>query len=414
MSRFQPFKALRYRDQARPRVNLDLLACPPYDVINTAQRQALADASRHNAVHLELPERDTERGLDEYQSAAQLLESWRAEGVLGVDSEPAFYVYRMSFTDQAGCRRTTTGVIGALQVGDSQWVLPHEQTLPKARTDRRDLLLATKVNLSPIFGLSLTEGLSELLATDDEPESEATDADGTVHALWAVRDPESVSAIAEAVGRNPVVIADGHHRYEVARQFHEDYPELPGSGAVMCLVVELSPDEIEVEAIHRLVALTTPAADDKLFERLDGHFDMVSVPATTGDWSAAETVAHEIRQAMERHGGIGLMGPRGRFVLIPKVASTGDQFLDIDSARLDAALAGAVANGDIEVRYQHDFVETIESLRADQSDYALLLRPVPVSTIAAAGRSGWRFPPKSTYFFPKVRAGMVFRSLLES
>ncbi|HEX6420265.1 MAG TPA: DUF1015 family protein, partial [Acidimicrobiales bacterium] len=148
MARFQPFPALRY-DPGR--VDLGRVICPPYDVIDDAQRAALVARDPRNAVRVDLPAE--EAGLDRYEVARSLLARWRDEGVLAADDRPTFTVHRMAYTDDAGTARHTTGVIGALELsppgGD---ILPHEHTTPKARSDRLDLLRACRANTSAIWG----------------------------------------------------------------------------------------------------------------------------------------------------------------------------------------------------------------------------------------------------------------------
>ena len=124
----------------------------------------------------------------------------------------------MRFVDATGVERHLVGVLGALEVVDegAGGVLPHERTTPKASTDRLDLTRATRANLSPVWGLSLATGLTEVLSERAEPVGELT-VDGVVHTVERVTDPVRLDAIAECVSANDVLIADGHHRYGVAR-----------------------------------------------------------------------------------------------------------------------------------------------------------------------------------------------------
>ena len=132
---------------------------PPYDVISSAERVHLASRHPANAVLVELPEPDLQGGRDRYQVAADYFTRWQADGTLRPDPTPCLYPYRM--TDASG--RASTGVIGALGLADpgaQSDILPHEQTLPKPKSDRLDLLRATRANLSPIWGLSMRHGLT--------------------------------------------------------------------------------------------------------------------------------------------------------------------------------------------------------------------------------------------------------------
>jgi len=159
MPRFRPFPGLRY-DRSLP---LDKVIAPPYDVVGPEQRAELAARHRANAIHVELPVQDNRSGLDKYRAAAQIFSTWRQDGVLVPEPSPVFYAYRM--TDPGG--GSTTGVIGALECEEPGGaILPHEQTIPKDKSDRLDLLRACRANLSPIWGLSLARGL----ATAGEPD----------------------------------------------------------------------------------------------------------------------------------------------------------------------------------------------------------------------------------------------------
>ena len=216
MPRFSPFRGLRYDPQLAP---LSQVIAPPYDVIEPAERLRLAARSSFNAVHLELPEPDLRAGLDRYQVATQLLAAWRRDGVLLPEETPAYYLYAM----EAGGHRTL-GVVGALglpEADEEGEVLPHEETLPKPRSDRLDLLRATGANLSPIWGLSLADGLSRVLVPSADPEIDVYDDGGVRHQLWVVGSSAG-GPIGEAVAAAPVVIADGHHRYETARTYQRE------------------------------------------------------------------------------------------------------------------------------------------------------------------------------------------------
>ena len=157
MPRFEPFHGIRYATD-----DLSLVTAPPYDVIDAGERAALAARSPHNVVHIDLPV-----GEDPYAGAARTFRGWIADGTLTVDT-PSLYLYRMTFTDEAGTPHHTLGVLGALGLeppGEGD-VLPHEHTTPKAKSDRLQLMRATEANLSPVWGLSLASGLSKLLDTD--------------------------------------------------------------------------------------------------------------------------------------------------------------------------------------------------------------------------------------------------------
>ena len=158
-------------------------------------------------------------------------------------------------------------------------VLPRERTTPKAKTDRLDLTRSTRTNLSPVWGLSLTTGLTDLLAGPAEPVGSVT-VEGVTHTVERVTDPARVRAISDAVGSNPVVIADGHHRYAISRTYRDEIRAATGSSAgdaelTMTYVGELVESQLSVEAIHRIYR---DIDADQLLARLGEYFTLEPLP----------------------------------------------------------------------------------------------------------------------------------------
>ena len=400
MPPFEPFLGLRY-SLSHVRA-LDDVVCPPYDVISDAERAVLVGRSPSNVVRLELPEGDDRPGGDRYEQARVLLDAWRDGGVLTRDAQPAFYGYRMTFTDPGGARRSTVGVIGALGLEKpGQGILPHEETTPKAKTDRLDLLRATRANLSPIWGLSPGSGLSGHLPAPDHPVERATDDDGIVHEVWPITDAEQVSAIRAAVGSQPVLIADGHHRFETALNYQAERHaagEGPGDvDAVMALVVELTGEQLTVQAIHRLLT------------GLPDGFDLAGALEPWFDVTPTEPVDRTILARMDDAGALAVLTPHQAWLARPRPAVTEAATHDLDSSRLDVALADLPAH---QLSFQHGWDNCAAAVAAGHVSAAVLLRPATVEQIAAISRGGVRMPPKTTFFWPKPRTGMVIRELL--
>lgn len=402
MPEFVPFRGLRYAAGGA----LDAVTAPPYDVIDPDERTALAARDPRNAVRLILPD-----GADPYAGAAALLEAWVADGTLAADGEAAYYVYRMTFTE-GGESRSTIGVLGALvlpeRIEDGQ-VLPHERTLPKAKSDRLDLLRATRANLDPIWGLCPTAGLSDTLAavTATPPLATALDELGVSHAAWALTEAGAIAAVHDAVAAGPLVLADGHHRFETALNYRAERKESDaGAGAIMCLVVELADEQLVVHAIHRLVH----GLPDDLEARLDATCERIDAGPNTPDSVTA------LRATLRTEGGIGLVR-RDRLVrLVPRPealagarAALPDSLHDVSSAHFDALVRPAL--GDATLTYRNDASTCAAIVAAGNADAAIILQPVSVATIRDAGRAGVRMPEKTTFFWPKPRTGMVFRRL---
>jgi uncharacterized protein (DUF1015 family) len=393
MPRFEPFAGLRY-SPSHIRA-LDDVVCPPYDVISESQREALVRRSPYNVVRLELPE-----GPDAYGEAATLLDAWRDGGVLFREHAPAFYGYRMSFRDPGGTARSTVGVIGAVGLEPpGAGILPHEETTPKAKTDRLELLRAAKANLSPIWVLTPRTGLADLCQAPAHPSSHAADERGATHELWPITEPERIAAITELVGGGPVLVADGHHRYETALAYEAEEGDRPGDHhAIMALVVELAGEQLSVQAIHRLI-FDLPVGFD-LIGALDEFFELT--PTAPPDAS--------ITERMEDTGALAVVTAAGTWLARPRAAVVAAAAHDLDSSRLDVALATLPRPT---VTFQHGWFDAAAEAIAGRAQAAVLLRPATVDQIAGVARGGTRMPPKTTFFAPKPRTGMVIRDLLD-
>jgi uncharacterized protein (DUF1015 family) len=395
----EPFRGLRYAGRS----DLTSVTAPPYDVIDPAQRVALAASDPNNPVRLILPEAVTG---DPYAEAAATLAAWRADGTLVLDERPSLYAYRMEAPVAGGGSHRTTGVIGALALPldrDSGEVLPHERTLPKAKSDRLALLRATRANLDPIWGLTLAGGLTELL-DGVAPVATAVDDAGVRHELGLVDDEERIVALGDLVRSAPIVLADGHHRFETACSYR-DHGGDAGAHAILCFVVELDDAQLDVRPFHRLVA----GAPRDLRDRV-GRVCAVRERGPADPESIAR-----LMDEMETSDALGAVDAEGLVLLEPTdrlrdaVGALPPQLRDVDAARFDAALRPLL--GDAALDYRSDAVSVTGSVADGSADAAFLLRAVTVAQIRDAADARVLMPEKTTYFAPKPRTGMVMRLL---
>lgn len=390
--RFEAFRALRYS----PSFQLNDVSAPPYDVLSEPDRRVLCDRHPNNIAHIDMPV-----GGDAYQVAAKTLQNWIAAGVLVYDDVPSLTLYRMSFVDSIGKPRSTVGVIGALEVVDegAGGVLPHERTTIKAKTDRLDLTRATDTNMSPVWGLSFANGLSaQLLATGD-PRGSFTDSDGVTHSVERVTDPVRIAEISASISAHQVVIADGHHRYAVSRTFRDEVRQRThrsdtDAELTLTYVNELVDDQLSVAAIHRLYHSIQAK---KLRTALSASFDIEDAGVLSDT---------TLSQMNDRGVLCLLLADRTIAWLKPKPSAfTGVR--ELDSALLEHALATTPHA----VGYQHGINEVCRELAAHNATAAILIRPVSVTEIRRTATEGLLMPPKSTFFTPKLRTGLVMRPL---
>jgi len=368
---------------------LESFVCPPYDVISEAQRRELIGRSRYNVVRVELPDGD-------YAGAAQLLAHWRATGALKRETAPALYGYRMTYPSPGGGPRTTTGVIGALVLEPpGKGILLHEQTTPKAKTDRLELIRATHANTSPIWCLCTSGGLTDALGAGcSATVARAVDEDGNPHEIWPITAASAHADVGLAIAAAPLLVADGHHRYETALAYQAEQPAgAQGPDAVLALVVALTEERLQVRAIHRVVS-GLPAGTSVLaaFER---DFELEASAASGEDLVA---------QMVDKHA-LAVLTSAGTW-LARAWPGTPSASFELDSSRVDAVLSTLPQH---QLAYEPDAGRAASEVRAGAAAGAVLCRPATVAQIAATARGGARMPPKTTFFWPKPRTGMVLR-----
>lgn len=412
MPRLFPFHRIGYtRDAGDP----SSLLAPPYDVIGTPEAEELRARSPYNAVRLVLPEGT---GRERYAGAAARLEEWLAEGVLAADPLPALYLYRQTFAADGTTReRLTFFAAVALSPFGAGEVLPHEETHAGPREDRLALTLACRAQLSPVFVVARDpdarlRSLLRRAGEEAEPVLHARTPDGVVHALARLPADALALRICEVAGAEPLLIADGHHRYETALAAMGRLPGSEAAKAVLaCVAVEGDPGLL-VLPTHRAVRTAPPggawaAAVEAAF-RTDplGDADPRAAAAALEVGGALALLEPGKERAL-------LLRPRGRSL---SEAGLGPAWRRIGSAVFDRLVLGGILGTDAETAaeggllgYHRDPEEAVAA--AAPGGAAFLLAPLAVPDIRAAVAEGGRLPPKTTYFAPKIPSGLVFRRL---
>jgi uncharacterized protein (DUF1015 family) len=399
---------------------LDRLVAPPYDVIDAAQREELASRSPFNVVEIDLPR----GGSDPYAHAADLLEQWRAQGIVVQDPEPALWALTQTFTGPDGAQRTRHGFFCKVRLSDygPGLVRPHERTHPAAKEDRLRLMRATRANLSPIFSLysdPADEAWSALEpATTAEPWGAVTDDEGTTHRLWRVGDQAAIARAQEALAGVELLIADGHHRYETARTYAE---EIGGEGehryVLMCLV-SMSDPGLAIFPTHRLVGGLDDERRRRLDDALEREFQLSEAPP---DRLVPEAGNGDLPTfgVLERDGARSLRARLASAEIADRaLAGHSDSYRRLDTAVLEKLLledALGLSEDDIShqrgLGYARDLDQARALLSGGEYELAFLLRPTPVEQVQAIAAAGETMPPKSTYFYPKLLSGLLFNPL---
>jgi uncharacterized protein (DUF1015 family) len=403
-----PFHGLRY-DESKAGPLADLI-CPPYDVIDDRQRDELEARSRYNFVRVEHPTPDpADDPVDNrYTRAKRHLEGWTEGGVLRHDATPAFYIYDHYF-ELAGQRLRRRGFLGALRlylVGRGI-VRPHEQTTPKDKADRLRLLRLTRVNTSPVFGMFADEKgrVAELLGDWAAHGPARFVAEARVgserHMLWALDDRALAGKLTAQLADARVYLADGHHRYEVGLEYLReeledkriDFPE-DTPNYILAYLCPLEDRGLRILATHRIVSGARAALDEAVARWFDAS------PIDKG--GLADTQPGIVRV---RDGTFTRLEPKPDADLsdVKEVLRT------VPVAQAEALLIAPARKVGAEVRYEHDTDRAIGAA-ANGAD-AILLRAIDPDTLRKVADAWERLPAKTTYFYPKVPAGLVVRPL---
>lgn len=440
MVELSAFRALRY-DTARLADMARVLA-PPYDVIDDAQQAALYAQDPHNIVRIDLNRPESgDHPLSRYERAAQLLEQWQAEGVLGPDSVPAVYVLAQTFTGPDGVERTRTGFFSRARLVrfDEGSILPHERTLRGPKVDRLNLYRATRTNLSPIFGAyqdaSGEVGALLASATAGTPAIDAR-LGHVRNRLWVVSDPGAVATLTRLFADKKLYIADGHHRYETGLAYRDERraeatqraglagtpsgPVEPDAGYEHILMFAAAVEDpgMVIFPTHRLVHSLAGFDAAKLTAALAPLFDVHDAP---GEASAARAA---LAEHTNTNAFLAVLRGGAKKLL---VAREGEAWRALSTLpahpalrRLDVSVLHAVILEQVlgisheaqatqaNLRYSKDFAEAFGAAAADpQVDVAFLMNPTKIEEVIAVAESGEVMPQKSTFFYPKIPTGLV-------
>jgi len=423
MAAWIPFRGIRF-DTGKAGA-ASLLLAPPYDVIDEGQRAALCSRSPYNIVRL--IRADPSNG---YAEAAKRVAEWRATGVLRSDEVPAFYVYEQAF--RLGERDfQRTGVVGLVALDASgRNVMPHERTLSGPRSDRLNLLSATRMTFGQVFALYTDrERAADRVcerAKAEAPLAEAANVDGMGHRLWAVTAPEETRLLREALASRRLLIADGHHRYATALNFMRRHPELPGARWRMVTLVNTESAGLLVLPIHRVVKRLTGYSENRLLENMQEDFEIVCLPAGPAGRRAAIQRMHGER-AEGRHA-FGMLTGDGLYrlaILRERGRSAADsaspvQRLDVTILHrlilekqlgIDAARLESGDNLEFVRDLEDDAAEAAVRVEKGECQAAFFVNAVRIDEIEAVAAAGERMPQKTTYFYPKVYTGFVMHDL---
>ncbi|MHB1343342.1 MAG: DUF1015 domain-containing protein [Thermoleophilia bacterium] len=438
MATVVPFRAWRYDLEVAG--NLYNVTAPPYDVIGHIFRDELYELSPYNVVRVDFGRTSThDTDTDNrYTRAADLVEEWRAERILVRDEEPTITVVEESYTGPDGRPRSRRGFLALVKLQDFSEgvVFPHEATLSGPKRDRYRLMEETRMNLSPVFMLySLPD--DSIMATWDAvagntpPSATMTDPAGNSTSLWPTSDPAVISAASSRLASTPLLIADGHHRYETALAYR-DARHAAGDGDgpwdyALVYLCNMEDPGLAIFATHRLLHGLNEDLIQGLPEALSRFFTLEHLTDDPRETEAA--IAAYLEARLAQGGAFGLYGPSlgtayGLALRDPHAPETAaDDMHSQAYHRLDVAILHNVILSEILCITQEDvaagqyvtFVKNwdrgFERLATGESQIGFFMNPIKLRQVHEVALGGERLPQKSTYFYPKLPTGLLFHDL---
>ncbi|MDI6906097.1 MAG: DUF1015 domain-containing protein [Thermoanaerobacterales bacterium] len=425
MATIVPLCGLRYNPELIP--GLAAVVTPPYDVIGPEAQERYYDRSPHNIIRLEYGKTfpgDNEDN-NRYTRARDTLAAWQQEGVLLREHRPAIYLYEQEFTVAGRVYRRRGFFCGvALTPFSEGQVLPHEETLPKAKEDRLNLLRACRANFSPVFGLYTDESMAtdRILreAAAAEPDTVFTDEEGHVHRLWVISAPEPINRLVSALRPRRIYIADGHHRYETALAYAQEHPEPGLHHNVLMVLVNLYDPGLVILPTHRLARAVRTCPSPDLLAALAPLFTVESFAGKPAEFF------RRLRE-LGRHS-FGLYAGAGNLyyltlrpgadlrALMPAGRSPAWQQLDVAILHhliLEPHLgigAGERARQGGPITYTREEEQALARVDRGEYTHAFFLNPTSVQEMVDVAEAGDRMPQKSTYFYPKLITGLVINA----
>ncbi len=406
-ARVRPFRALVFDPAVAG--DMQTLVAPPYDVIGPEYRDELASRNQWNVVGIDLPSLP-------YETVAATIADWTARGVLKRYDDPVMIAWTQEFDLPDGSHRTRKTLVAAVgaEPYETRVVRPHERTHAGPKEERLRLMNATKVQLSPVFGLypDPAGDAWTAAAITGEPEAVITDDDGTVHRLWTIHDPARLAAIEEALKGRWILIADGHHRYETALAYRDERRAEDGDGDderpydfVLMGLTSLNDDGLVVLPTHRV-----------LNEWPDGAETLLDVTPLDNDLAVLQAALDSAPADLVAAGLV--LADRAMLLTTRRRGTAAAERLDLAVLERDLlvpAFGGDQAHLAHEgiLTYTKDAKDAWDTVRSGRAKAALIVRHIPTDQVAAVADEGGVMPQKSTYFFPKILSGVAFQPLAD-
>ena len=412
MAILKAFKGLR-----PPKELAKEVACRPYDVLSS--EEAREEATKYSLLHITKPEIDFEPGIDihlqqVYDKAKENFQRFKDEGILIQDEEDYLYIYAQTMGGRA-----QYGLVGCAGVEDymNGVIKKHELTRPDKEEDRMKHVRITNANMEPVFfaypAVTEIDQIIESVVNDQEAEYDFTTEDDIGHHFWVIRDNAKINRLLEIFSQLPATyIADGHHRTAAAALVgHEKKKNNPNhigdEEYNFFLAVHFPDDQLRIMDYNRVVTDLNGLTPEKFLESLGAVFS-VKEKGTKG--SKPEKL-HTFSMYLE--------GKWYELIAHPDTYNDSDPIGRLDVTILSKSVLEPILDiKDLRTSKRIDFVGGTRGLgelqrRVDngEMEVAFALYPVSMKQLMDIADTGNIMPPKTTWFAPKLRSGLVVHSL---
>ena len=402
----------------RPPVDIvEELACRPYDVLNS--EEAREEANPHSLLHITKPEIDFDPGTDihiqaVYDKAKENFASFREKGYLEQDGEEYLYIYAQTMDG-----RRQYGLVGCAGVEDymNGIIKKHELTRPDKEEDRMKHVRITNANIEPVFFAypavpDIDEIIKDIVEKQD-PEYDFTSVDGIGHHFWVITDEKKIQRLIELFSELPATyVADGHHRTAAAalvgNEKKKDNPDHTGDEEYnYFLAVHFPDDQLRILDYNRVVMDLNDLTPEEFLGRL-------------GEVFAVKEKGGEPFKPQSLHTfGMYLQGKWYELIANEGSYDDNDPIGVLDVTILSKSVLEPILNiMDLRTSKRIDFVGGMRGLgelqrRVDSGEMvvAFALYPVSMQQLISIADTGNIMPPKTTWFEPKLRSGLVIHSL---
>ncbi|HDL10004.1 MAG TPA: DUF1015 domain-containing protein [Candidatus Omnitrophica bacterium] len=401
MAEIKEFKVIHYNPEI---VSISKVVAPPYDVIDNNKREYLKSLSPYNVVRVIL----NDSSQNPYEQAACLFLQWLEKKILIWDECESFYIYAQKFQYNLQ-EYIRYGFIGLLKLEEpGSNVFLHERTYAAPKEDRFRLLKAVKANLSPVFTIFSDPQryiLNIILKeTQHSPPLFDFEFEGITNTVWRISSPKVVEKIKTAFQDKSILIADGHHRYEVALHYRnlmrsqEDFPQMETFDYCMCYFAPIEQDGLLILPTHRLVKLPMPW--ENYHEKIKSLFSLTEM----------ESYIQLFDAMAKRKMRLGFYNRRFYLLEFKKkdILQKNDPLASLDVTILHRFLLGETMNYDGEISYIEDYNQAIKLVDEGKYSGVFFLNPTSVNEVIDIAKQNMRMPYKSTYFYPKILTGITF------